>query len=209
LGGCVVQSAVNDYFLYLVSSAPKFNDELKELLIVVLTEWKKLEASGESKSFEGPLSLCLGHVVRCFRGLLALLSSDVGILGSQGSDVEAVSKMKRARTVKSGVAGNMHSCEAEICQLISANEWWGKAVDSYWKYAPMALALKPKLELAKQEASAEEHPELTTVAWACLSAKLLFLFSFGPMGPWGSRGASVVRFFCQIISSILPLANEL
>lgn len=162
LGGCVVRSAVNDYFLHLVSSAPKHNDELKELLIVLLTEWEKLEESGESKSFEDPLSIAIGHVVRCFRGLLALLSPDVGILGSQGSDVEAISKMKRARTLKSGAGGNLHSCEAEIYQLISANDWWGKAVESYWKYAPMALALKPKLELAMQEASSEEFPELTT-----------------------------------------------
>jgi len=77
-------------------------------------------------------------VVRVCRGLIGLMSPHFGVLGSKTSDVEAISKTKKARTVKSGVgsAASFGAAatgpEAEVLQLVLASEWWQGAVQ-VWK----------------------------------------------------------------------------
>eukprot|EP00438_Fugacium_kawagutii_P021039 Skav236146 [mRNA] locus=scaffold2146:61172:64783:+ [translate_table: standard] len=163
LSACVTNGAVNDYFLHLVSSVPKTQNQLAQVLDVVLSEWQGFEKTGEHAQLQRHVSQALTQVVRTYRGLAALLLPNFGAFGAQSSDVEAISKNKKARTLKSGVAGGPTlGPELEVLELVNANPWWGKALEAYWKFAPKALALQPKLQAAVAEAKAEEPVALTT-----------------------------------------------
>lgn len=155
---------MNDYILHLISVAPKSNGDLQKLLEIVLKEYNSLEHAQEVDSLLPCVKEAVQQVVRCYRGLVALISPQFGILGSTPSDVDFISKVKKARTVKSGVSAGVPAPgghEVEIQQLISASEWWMKAVDAYSRTAPRSQLLRPKLEAAMQEAEGSDTVPLT------------------------------------------------
>ena len=89
--------------------------------------WKKFWVNGcrlrrqESKELLDDVHDGLRQVVRCCRGLIALMHPQFGIYGSTQQDVEAISKPKKARTCKSGVSGapTQSSAETDMMQLVS------------------------------------------------------------------------------------------
>ncbi len=165
-GRCIVSSAINDYFLHLVSAAPKKNDLLQELLEGILREWVSFDAGGESKELLQEVGDSLRQVVKCCRGLIALMHPQFGIYGSSSQDVEGISKPKRAKTLKSGSAGPPQtSAETDVMQLVSASDWWQQSLAEFWKSAPKAALLQPKLKAAIAEAAALQFPELTREPW--------------------------------------------
>lgn len=125
------------------------------------------EATGESKELLEDVHDGLRQVVKCCRGLIALMHPQFGIYGSTPQDVEAISKPKRAKTLKSGVSGapTQSSAETDVMQLVSASDWWQEALTGFWKTAPQAALLQPRLKTAISEASALEFPELTCEPW--------------------------------------------
>lgn len=88
--------ALNEFFLQMVSAAPKQNGRLVNIMSVVLQSFVAIE-EGALGTYALEVQTALQGVARCFRGLLALLSPEIGILGSKSTDVEAVSRNKYAR----------------------------------------------------------------------------------------------------------------
>ena len=159
LTACMLDCIMNDFFLQQVSAAPRNNTKLMQILEAVLEEYVKVE--DDLQSFPEEIQGALTSVCRCFRGLYALLSPEVGAYGSKSTDVEAIARNKRARTSKSGVPGGAPDRGPEIAinQLISASEYWGGKVQEFWKTAPRALALQPTLQECLKQARAEESGE--------------------------------------------------
>lgn len=87
MANCVTNSCVNDYILHLISVAPKSNGDLQKLLEIVLKEYNSLEHAQEVDSLLPCVKEAVQQVVRCYRGLVALISPQFGILGSTPSDV--------------------------------------------------------------------------------------------------------------------------
>lgn len=118
--------ALNEFFLQMVSAAPKQNGRLVNIMSVVLQSFVAIE-EGALGTYALEVQTALQGVARCFRGLLALLSPEIGILGSKSTDVEAVSRNKRAKTVKSGLGNMERGPEFVISQLLCASDWCAKS----------------------------------------------------------------------------------
>ncbi len=74
---CLQDSIINDYFLHLIASAPKFNDTLIEILQTVL---KELQEGKEAKLIQDcpdEIKASLDTVWAIFRGLHVLLCPEV------------------------------------------------------------------------------------------------------------------------------------
>ena len=153
--------ALNEFFLQMVSAAPKQNGRLVNIMSVVLQSFVAIE-EGALGTYALEVQTALQGVARCFRGLLALLSPEIGILGSKSTDVEAVSRNKRAKTVKSGLGNMERGPEFVISQLLCASDWWGQKIEEYWKTAPRAMALQPKLKECLELARNDKSEELLT-----------------------------------------------
>lgn len=79
------------------------------------------------------------------------------------TDVEFISKNKRARTVRSGVAPVLPSSgpENQIRELFGASVWWTQALDEFWKTAAQSKILIPKMlaEQSKMSSQLEVNTE--------------------------------------------------
>lgn len=71
----------------------------------------------------------------------------MGVRGSSSSDVELLTKNKKAKTMKSGCVGSASSGpEKAVSELISASSWWSDAATEYWKCAVQAQILTPQMD---------------------------------------------------------------